>query len=517
VTDFRYALVESDQMDLGKQEAIIRRLELPVAALVYSGKKSIHAIVRVDASDYHEYKKRVDYLYSICNKNGLTVDMQNKNPSRLSRMPGVVRNGHKQFLIATNIGKSSWEDWSEWADGINDNLPEPESLADVWNDVPPLADELIEGMLRKGHKMLVAGPSKAGKSFLLIEMCIAIAEGSMWLGRQCAPGRVLYVNLELDRASCLHRFKDVYVALGQDPGHIDNIEIWNLRGKAVPMDKLAPKLIRRAEKKGFTAVVIDPIYKVITGDENSASEMARFCNQFDKVCTSLGCAVIYCHHHSKGLQGQKRSIDRASGSGVFARDPDAMLDMSELEIDDAFRETLASREYMNTASNLLDEADPGWRNYINELTPETVRQAVRHFSPESEAKLEAMRKDVAGRTAWRVEGILREFAAPDPINLYFQYPKHVLDLEGDLSKKKVEAEKPPWKRGSEKAKKNADDRKVKLDEAFNYTQKKGHTSIKDIAEYMEISQKTARRYVESDSRFYIENGLVFEEIDEEDE
>lgn len=126
---------------------------------------------------------------------------------------------------------------------------------------------------------------------------------------------MLYVNLELDRASCLHRIHDVYAALGVEPANLRNFDVWNLRGKAVPMDKLAPRLIRRAAKRDYIAIVIDPIYKVITGDENSADQMARFCNQFDLVCTELGCAVIYCHHHSKGLQGQKRSMDRASGSG----------------------------------------------------------------------------------------------------------------------------------------------------------------------------------------------------------
>jgi len=65
------------------------------------------------------------------------------------------------------------------------------------------------------------------------------------------------------------------------------------------MDKLAPKLIRRAAKKNYMAIIIDPIYKVITGDENSADQMASFCNQFDKVCNELGCAVIYCHHQRK--------------------------------------------------------------------------------------------------------------------------------------------------------------------------------------------------------------------------
>ena len=83
------------------------------------------------------------------------------------------------------------------------------------------------------------------------------------------------VNLELDRASCLHRFKDVYEALHLAPNNLDKISIWNLRGKSLPMDQLAPKLIRRAEKKGYKAIIIDPIYKVITGDENSADQMAK--------------------------------------------------------------------------------------------------------------------------------------------------------------------------------------------------------------------------------------------------
>ena len=75
--------------------------------------------------------------------------------------------------------------------------------------------------------MLLAGPSKAGKSFALIEMCIAIAEGRKWFNWQCAKGKVLYVNLELDRASCLHRFKDVYTRLGWDAKNLSNIDIWN--------------------------------------------------------------------------------------------------------------------------------------------------------------------------------------------------------------------------------------------------------------------------------------------------
>lgn len=204
--------------------------------------------------------------------------------------------------------------------------------------------------------MLIAGPSKAGKSFSLIELTIAIAEGRKWLSWACSQGRVMYVNLELDRASCLHRFKDVYTALGWKPENLGNIDIWNLRGKSIPMDKLAPKLIRRAAKKDYLAIIIDPIYKVITGDENSADQMANFCNQFDKVCTELGCAVIYCHHHSKGSQGGKKSMDRASGSGVFARDPDALLDLIELDLNDNLLKQEENKAVCEVCQHLLKYA-----------------------------------------------------------------------------------------------------------------------------------------------------------------
>ncbi len=59
----------------------------------------------------------------------------------------------------------------------DDGLPPDEDLADVWDEPHPLSEPLIDGVLRQGHKMMIAGPSKAGKSFSLIELAICIAEG----------------------------------------------------------------------------------------------------------------------------------------------------------------------------------------------------------------------------------------------------------------------------------------------------------------------------------------------------
>lgn len=522
VTEYRYALVESDSTEIENQNAILRELELPIACLVHSGKKSLHAIVRVDAADYSEYRKRVDYLYNICQKNGIQVDTQNRNPSRLSRMPGVERNGHKQFLVDTNIGKASWNEWYEWIEGINDDLPEPEGLESVWDNLPELSPCLIENVLRKGHKMLIAGPSKAGKSFLQIELCIAIAEGRKWLNWTCAQGKVMYVNLELDRSSCLHRFKDVYDAMGLQANNLKNIDIWNLRGKSVPMDRLAPKLIRRAAKKDYVAIIIDPIYKVITGDENSADQMANFCNQFDKVCTELGCAVIYCHHHSKGSQGSKRSMDRASGSGVFARDPDALLDLIELEPTETLLKQQEDRAVCEEIRIWLT-GKWAWENDLSDddLLSRTVMMSYQDKLPGylkeswNEMLMPRLNRRVAEirqRTAWRIEGTLREFPKFEPVNLWFDYPIHSLDDVGCLKDIGPEDERPPWQRGAEKIKKNTQnrkaDRKKALEEAIAGSNYGESPTVKEVAEYLGISERTARDRIKEHGGYTYEDGKV---------
>ena len=261
-----------------------------------------------------------------------------------------------------------------------DGLPAPISLNACKDNPPPLPEELIRGVLRRGHKMLLSGSSKAGKSFLLMELCVALAEGREWLGFPCRRGKVLYVNLEIDPASVTHRFLNIYRAMGLPMENIWRIYVWNLRGHAMTMDRLTRPLTERLLSGLFDAVVIDPIYKVLPGDENSATEVAAFCNQLDAVCEGSGCAVIYCHHHSKGDQSGRRVADRASGSGVFSRDPDAQLDIIELETD------------------------------------ERQRRAAK-----------------AGATAWRMESRLREFPSFPPVDFWFEYPVHRVDADGALA------------------------------------------------------------------------------------
>ena len=367
--------------------------------------------------------------------------------------------------------------------------------------------------------MLVAGPSKAGKSYALIELCCAIAEGMRWLGFRCAQGKVLYVNLELDRASCLHRFRDVYEALGWQSRNLRNIDVWNLRGRSIPMDKLAPKLIRRAMKRDYIAVVIDPIYKVITGDENSADQMANFCNQFDKVCTELGCAVIYCHHHSKGSQGGKRSMDRASGSGVFARDPDALLDLIELPVSEDLRKQEVNNAVCRVCTEALRKAGKLEEASQDDLCSEKAALAACEeilgdgFIPGFLRAQEA-RKAAETMTAWRVDGTLREFPKFPPVNMWFDYPIHRNDESGMLSDVDPEESAPPWQRASERRKASAKrERRSKareLEEAIGACNFGEPPTKKQLAEYLGVTERSVGDRLKSHGGYMVDknNGNV---------
>lgn len=379
ITDFRYTLAESDELDPETQLGIIRKMKLPCAAIVSSGGKSIHAIVRIDAENENEYRQRVDELHKILNNNGFKVDKQCKNPSRLSRMPGAMRNGRQQVLIDLNCGMASWHEWYEWVQDIADDLPDIETWDDLFDNLPELSPELIAGVLRQGHKMLVSGPSKVGKSWLLIELARSIATGTKWIGFDCKKGHVLYVNLEIDRASFLHRIKDLDDHMAQQLEGMDaesrkNLHVLNLRGHAASIAALAPRIIRKVQKAGFdmSAIIVDPLYKVMgNADENAAGDVAQFLNVFDHIAETVGCSMIYCHHFSKGTQDGKRSLDMASGSGVFGRDPDASLAI----------------------------------------------EPVRADAPDEDI------------TPWRISFTLREFREPAPVTMWFKWPCHTVDDE----------------------------------------------------------------------------------------
>ena len=73
VEEFRHCLIESDSLPKEEQLRKMRELNLPCSALVDSGGKSIHAIVKIDAGkDEKLYRERVSKLHEFLGKKRLS-------------------------------------------------------------------------------------------------------------------------------------------------------------------------------------------------------------------------------------------------------------------------------------------------------------------------------------------------------------------------------------------------------------------------------------------------------------
>ena len=461
VTAYRYALVEADSMPIEDQKKLLINMRLPIKALVESGGKSVHAIVKIGAENEPEYKQRVSFLFNKLAEQSFIVDTANKNPSRLSRLPGAMRAGNCQKLLGINLGCSSWEDWLDFVNGVDDDLPEIVAFSDMIDNPPEEVPELIHGILHVGCKMIITADSKAGKSCMAENLAICIAEGKPWMKRfQCEKGRVLYIDLELSLRAIYDRARLIRKEL-EVTSKIPNLEFFPLRGYAESLETLLPKIVRRARSKNYSAIVIDPLYKIQSGDENSAEALSKFCNALDRLARETGAALIITHHHPKGHAGDRKAIDRGAGSGVIARDADAIIDLAYLDPGD----------------------DP------NALLAEVLSKKHKPM---------------------QMAFILRDFESPEDANVFFKFPIHFFDTEHLLDGVPVEGSRDANLQKSSK-RTTEERRRNTLNEIFEAVQMNGAADLKDMVKFADgkPTAKTLRRYINEFSDDYsIENGVV---------
>ena len=444
VTACRNALVESDDMPLKDQERMLFELNLPIVCITSSGGKSLHAIVRVDADGPNHFRDRVRYLHDECERTGMTIDEANKNPSRLTRLAGVQRGEREQTLLHLRTGARSFEAWA--AQEKSARLAYDYGIEAIDMDTEPVLDEvLIDGVMRRGDKLCMAGPSKAYKSFSLVQLAIAVACGGTWLGWRCKKGRVLYINCELRGESFRKRVWEVADAIpwANREEIAASMDVWNMRGRTQPLDRSKDHIIEQAQERGgYDIVILDPIYKLFAGDENSAQEVSAFMLAMDELAMRLNASIVYCHHHSKGAKGGISAQDRFSGSGVFARDCDELVDVSPLD-----------------------------------LKGKSVTEF--GYAP--------------GASAWRVETVIRDFEPKRPLDVFFDYPLHHVDDEGGLAEFSILS--PQSVGGSKRGEqmKNARDEKAAKLEAYcrdYYAEFGTPLLVADLAQRYKADKKT---------------------------
>ena len=187
----------------------------------------------------------------------------------------------------------------------------------------PTPPELVGGLIHRSTLTMFGGGSKCYKTFTVLDLGLSVSQGVQWWGREVVQGRVLYLNFEIAPSFFQHRISIMSGAKGLCRP-LKDFDIWNLRGRAMGIEQLAPTIIERCKDKDYALIIVDPIYKLMGNrSENSNDEMASMLNCFDEISEQTGgAAIVFCHHFTKGIASTKAQIDRVSGAGAFGRHPD---------------------------------------------------------------------------------------------------------------------------------------------------------------------------------------------------
>ncbi len=247
-----------------------------------------------------------------------------------------------------------------------EGLPRVRNAADLIATMKPKPPVLIEGMLYKGGTMVYGGGAKTNKTFAMMELAVSVAGGVSWLGRETTQGEVLYIDFELEDWDYRDRLEVISNAKGVSMDAVGRIDVWNLRGHAADLSVLVEEIIKQLKSNKYSLIIFDPLYKVLgSRDENSAGDINSLMNELDKIAVASGAGIVISHHFSKGNQAGKESMDRISGSGVFARSPDAIVILTKHAEEDVFTVEATVRSFKRPEPFCVE-----WKYPLMELKPD---------------------------------------------------------------------------------------------------------------------------------------------------
>jgi hypothetical protein len=203
---------------------------------------------------------------------------------------------------------------------------------------------------------------------------MSVASGQPWWGRRTTKTKVLYINFELPEWAVLERVAALAGSRPECQGIGGYLKIWNLRGHGADVSLLRPRLEEQLRDGGYGLIIIDPVYKLLGDrDENANGEIASLMNELEALARSTGAAIVLAHHFAKGDSTAKNAMDRMSGAGVWARDPDSILVLTPHEEQNCFTVSTILRNLPQLDEFVVEWVYPLMR-LAKDLNPESLRR-----------------------------------------------------------------------------------------------------------------------------------------------
>jgi len=166
---------------------------------------------------------------------------------------------------------------------------------------------LVKEWLQPGQMSVLVGQSNVGKTFVALDLLLAIARGKMWFGKRTERRAVAYLAAEgtTGIAMRLHAYKRHHKLADQD---VEKLPFGylaapvNLRDSIAEQEDLIEILKGFEEQAGMPLglVVVDTLARAMAGgNENSAEDMGAYIRTSDAIRTATGAHIMHIHHLGK--------------------------------------------------------------------------------------------------------------------------------------------------------------------------------------------------------------------------
>lgn len=376
----------------------------------FTGLTGIIATTNFDGASPNKWKEH--YSKSLSGADIILL-YDNDDPGRLHR--DAIIQSVKQYArsisiihLPSELNDKPIKDFSDWlfAGGTladyqaitPEVVPIPHKIESVnasdWLKLPVAKqDPILFGAFDLSDKVLIVGQSKTKKSFFTQQLAFCIAAGRSFVGFSALePRKVLLVQSEIKADKFHSRCVRMANSLGMLPSDLSNLVIVNARGG----NNQQAIVEEHALQQRPAVIIVDPLYKLIAGDENKSEDVKPILQFFDSLAERVKATVIYVHHDRKGYGGDQQLTDRGSGTGILGRDYDAAIYLSlHKDQESALVVDVVSRNYAPQPPLVIEWFDAHFGPSEASADKRTSRNALEARRKGLEEYVEAARKLLA--------------------------------------------------------------------------------------------------------------------------
>ena len=262
-------------------------------------------------------------------------------------------------------------------------------------ELPPIK-WLVKDLLPQGLSILAA-PSKAGKSWMMFQLCLAITQGQEFLGKETVPGACWYLALEDSKP----RMKDRMLKLNGNKSLPSNLHI-NLKAPTIDNGLMDLMQVKLENNPDIQLIIIDTLQKVRGKVDKNAGVYGndyREMGVLKEFADKKGIGILLVHHLRK--MSDDDTFNRISGSTGIMGSCDTIFTISKKKrLDEEATFSMTGRDIVEEELTLTyDKTTHKWIKVANAEEKERLKEKEQYESNDIVRTIKAIMK--ANKYGWK--------------------------------------------------------------------------------------------------------------------